>query len=108
MNSQGLIFYIKNNQIKNSKILEAFGLVLEYMFEQEKMSVGILSPLNEIEIALVQQRKKLEAVKEYMKRCNVRLMDSKKVVESYMVDRWGVTSFDNNRYYEGIVSYNRD
>lgn len=105
MNSQDLLNYVRDTQISQSHIMDAFGIVIDFMFEQEKANSGVFVCLNEQEITSLTRRKKVEAVKSYKDRTYHGLMSSKRAVESYMLDRWGVISFDQNLDYEGVIGY---
>ena len=108
MNIQDILEYINNAKIRDNKVLAAFGVVLEHIFNEEKVSAGIFPELDKAEIELLLQRKKLGAVKGYKERLNLGLMDSKQAIEKYMDLRWGVTSFLDHISYDGVIFYNRD
>jgi len=109
MNSQDLLNYVRDMSINpQSHVMNAFNIIIDFMFEQEKASAGVFVCLNEQEIEHLTKRQKLEAVRSYKNRTYNPLMSSKRAVEAYMLDRWGVTSFDPILDYEGVIDDRQD
>ena len=75
---------------------EALEVVARYMFEWELREAGLNHGLNPVEKKLLEKEcghAKLEAVKQYKRRTGCRLLEAKKAVEEYMLEKWHVTHF---------------
>ena len=93
MNSHEMLAYIASNNIKDPDAMAAFRVVLDYMFAKEKRDAKIFEPLNDDEKQQLSKKKKLDAIKLYNKRCDVGLIQSKKIIEDYMMNTIGSTNF---------------
>jgi hypothetical protein len=95
MNSHEMLAYIASNNIKEPGAMEAFRIVLDYMFTKEKRDAKIFEPLDDDEKQQLKLKKKIEAIKLYNKRCDVGLIQSRKIIEDYMMNTIGSTTFFN-------------
>ena len=93
MNSHEMLSYIASNNIKDPDAMAAFRIVLDYMFAKEKRDAKIFEPLNDDEKQQLRLKKKLGAIKLYNKRCDVGLIQSRKIIEDYMINTIGSTTF---------------
>lgn len=95
MNSHEMLAYIASNNIKEPGAMEAFRIVLDYMFTKEKRDAKIFEPLDDDEKEQLKLKKKINAIKLYNKRCDVGLIQSRKIIEDYMMNTIGSTTFFN-------------
>jgi hypothetical protein len=64
------------------------------MFNKELCQANLHPPLNDSEKLELEQRNKLEAVKQYKRRTGATLIEAKQIAEDYMMLTYKVTHFN--------------
>jgi ribosomal protein L7/L12 len=93
MNSQDLLEWVKENT-PTGEARGHFAAAILFMFNKELCQANLHPPLNDSEKLELEQRNKLEAVKQYKRRTGATLIEAKQIAEDYMMLTYKVTHFN--------------
>ena len=94
MNSQDLLNWVKENS-PTGEARDHFAAAILFMFNKELCQANLHPPLNDSEKLELEQRNKLEAVKQYKRRTGATLIEAKQIAEDYMMLTYKVTHFNH-------------
>lgn len=92
INAQALLEYARCHR-HSGEVSKALMVVAQWMFEHDCRTYGLAQGLCDTEKILLQNKKKIEAIKHYKNRTNCTLKDAKDTVEDFMLWIYGVKSF---------------